>query len=75
MSQILSWGLNINTILGINRLSAWLIVYLTLLIASHDSLGHHQEVLSFPVDTIFMKHLYAFDILYSLGMTCVKLSV
>ena len=75
MLQILSWGPNINNILGMNRLSAWLNISLTLLIASHDSLGHHQEETTFSMDTVFMKHLYAFEILYSLGMTCVKLSV
>ncbi|KAF6225969.1 hypothetical protein HO173_012636 [Letharia columbiana] len=45
------------------------------ILASHHSLGHHTAVLSQATLMSFYQHLYAFEILYSLGIACVKFSV
>lgn len=45
------------------------------ILASHTSLGHHIITLSMPAMISFFRHLYAFEVMYSLSMTFVKFSV
>lgn len=45
------------------------------ILASHRSLGRHTAALSDATRASFYKHLYAFEVLYSLGIATVKLSV
>ncbi|CAF9938329.1 hypothetical protein IMSHALPRED_000764 [Imshaugia aleurites] len=45
------------------------------ILAARHSLGYHTAILPEPTLVSFFKHLYAFEIVYSLSMTCVKLSV
>ncbi|KAG6999534.1 hypothetical protein G7Y79_00034g069570 [Physcia stellaris] len=48
---------------------------ITNILSSRSSLGRHAETL--PLETLvsFYQHVYAFEIMYSLAMTCLKCSV
>ncbi|KAL8784736.1 MAG: hypothetical protein Q9195_008918 [Heterodermia aff. obscurata] len=48
---------------------------ITNILASHKSLGHHTEVLPLAVLVDFYRHVYAFQVQYSLAMTLLKTSV
>lgn len=73
--QMLSWGINIINILSMNHHVKWTSILLTASVDSRQSLGHHTAVLPEATLILFYRYLYAFEVVYSLGMSAVKISV
>ncbi|CAF9926325.1 MAG: hypothetical protein HETSPECPRED_006305 [Heterodermia speciosa] len=75
LGMVLSWGCNITNILGMKRRTwTWRDTKVSSA-ASHSSLGHHTKVLPLAVLIDFYRHVYAFQVQYSLAMTLLKISV